>query len=335
VTSNPDAIVTGSDNRWRSALAWLVSAALLFYVFGYATEWARLIAALENADVPRFLLYATADRLAFFVCWTWLSAMALRRFVAHVPIASVLAIRGGSELARAVSNPLSDAAYMLGLAQLCGGRFDAVIASALIPGLCHFFVMLVQTTLALPFQSRITGSFTSVAIAAGVMWAILGAGVVSVALVRSGRLQSPRIAPVAAWLERFPPRQIAPFIAGFAVLAVFDIHIQWLASRAFGVPLEWTALAARIPLVYLSFVIPTLGNFGTRELTWAALFSEFGDRDALIAYAFSINAIFLVLNVLLGVIFLSRALQLIGAVRQARREGDAIPTPLLRDPTDP
>jgi Lysylphosphatidylglycerol synthase TM region len=335
VTSKPNAIVTGSGNRWRSALAWLVSAGLLFYVFGYATDWDHLQQALENADVPLFLIYATADRLAFFVCWTWLSAMALRRFVAHVPMTSVLAIRGGSELARAVSNPLSDAAYMLGLAQLCGGRFDAVIASALVPGLCHFFVMLVQMTLALPFQNPSTGSFASVAIATGVMWAFLLAGAVSVSLVRSGRLESPRIAPVAAWLDRFPPRQIAPFLLGFAALALFDIHIQWLASRAFGVPLEWTALAARIPLVYLSFLIPTLGNFGTRELTWAALFSEFGDRDALIAYAFSINAIFLVINVLLGVIFLSRALQLIGAVRQARREGEVIPAPLLRDPTDP
>jgi hypothetical protein len=113
------------------------------------------------------------------------------------------------------------------------------------------------------------------------------------------------------------------------------VHIQWLASRAFGVSIEWTAIAARLPLVYLTFLIPTLGNFGTRELTWAALFDEFGDRDALIAYAFSINAIFLVLNVLLGVIFLSRALQLIGAVRQAQREGGQIPRPLLGDPTDP
>ena len=127
--------MTGIAKRWRSVLPWVISTALLFYVFGYATNWDRLIASLEHADVPLFLIYATADRLAFFVCWTWLSAMALRRFVAHVPITSVLAIRGGSELARAVSNPLSDAAYMLGLAQLCGGRFDAVIAATLVPGL--------------------------------------------------------------------------------------------------------------------------------------------------------------------------------------------------------
>jgi hypothetical protein len=328
-------MVAGLEKRWRSVLPWVVSAALLFYVFGYATQWDRLLAALEQADVTRFLIYASADRLAFFVVWTWLSALALRRFVVHVPIASVFAIRGGSELARAVSNPLSDAAYVLGLVQLCGGRLDAVLASMLVPVISHFFVMLVQMTIAMPFQSGGFAAVRSVAIVTAGMWVFVAAGCVSVALVRSGRLQSRRLAPVAAWLVRFPLREIAPFVAGFTALAIFDVHIQWLASRAFGVPIEWAAIATRLPLVYLTFLIPTLGNFGTRELTWAALFDEFGDRDALIAYAFSINAIFLVLNVLLGVIFLSRALQLIGAVRQAQREGGQIPRPLLGDPTDP
>ena len=328
--------MTGIAKRWRSVLPWVISTALLFYVFGYATNWSRLVAALEGADVPRFLLFATADRLAFFTAWALLSAIALRRFVADVPIASVLAIRGGSELARAVSNPLADAAYALGLVQLCGGRLDAVIASALIPGICHFFVMLVQMSIALPFQGAEAdpGVLTSLVLTAGFLWAVLIAGVGSVALVRSGKLRSRRITAIAAWLERFPPRQIAPFLLGFAALAVFDIQIQWLASDAFGVTLDWGALAARLPLVYLAFVVPTLGNFGTRELTWAALFGEYGERDALIAYAFAVNAIFLVINVLLGVVFLSRALQLIGAVRRAQREGESIPG-LRRDPTDP
>jgi hypothetical protein len=121
---------------------------------------------------------------------------------------------------------------------------------------------------------------------------------------------------------------------GFAALAIFDVHIQWLASRAFGVEIDWMALAARIPLVYLLFTIPTLGNFGTRELAWAGLFSEFGPRDSLIAYAFAVNAIFFVLNVVIGVIFLPRALELISALRRARREGEVVPRPLLHDPTD-
>jgi len=326
---------TGPTKRWRSILPWLISAALLFYVFGYATEWDRLLDALDHADVGRFLVYATADRLAFFVIWTWLSAAALRRFVAHVPIGSVFAIRGGSELARAVSNPLSDAAYFVGLVQLCGGRMDAVVAAALVPVVCHFFVMLVQTTLALPFQTGGVGAVPGVAIAAAALWTLFALGVLGVRAVRSGRLRSRWLEPVDAWLARFPPREILPFVWGFVALALFDVHIQWLASHAFGVPIEWSAMAARLPLIYLSFLVPTLGNFGTRELTWAALFSEFGERDALIAYAFSINAIFLVLNLLLGLLFLSRALQLLRVVRQTRRAGGTLPRPLFGDPTDP
>ncbi len=327
-------MVGGSDRRWRSVLAWAVSAALLFYVFGYATKWDRLVVALERADVPLFLAFATADRLAFFVIWTWLSALAMRRFVAEVSFGSVFAIRGGSELARAVSNPLSDAAYVLGLVQLAGGRIDAVVAAMLVPVVTHLLVMLVQTTLALPFQQGGVFAVPGIAATAAVMWVLVALGAAGVWGVRHGRLRSRWLATANDWIERFPLRRIAPFLWGFAALALFDVHIQWLASRAFGVPIDWIALAARLPLVYLAFLIPTLGNFGTRELTWAALFDEFGERDALIAYAFSINAIFLLLNVAIGVVFLSRALDLLRALRRARRHGDPLPRPILKDPTD-
>ena len=40
----------GAEKRWKSVLPWVVSAGLLFYVFGYATEWDRLLGAMEQAD---------------------------------------------------------------------------------------------------------------------------------------------------------------------------------------------------------------------------------------------------------------------------------------------
>jgi hypothetical protein len=188
--------------------------------------------------------------------------------------------------------------------------------------------MLMQMTIATPFLAGgITGN-PGITSAVGVLWALVATGAVGVWLFRTGRISYRGAAPIAAWMDRFPPRELAIFLWGFAV------HIQWMASSAFGVPIDWIALAARIPLVYLSFSIPTLGNFGTRELAWAHLFSDFGPRDALIAYAFAVNAIFFVLNVVIGVIFLPRALELISAVRRARREGEAVPRPLLHDPTD-
>jgi hypothetical protein len=319
---------------WRHVLPWAVSAALLVYVFGWATDWRGLLDALGQANLPLFLTFATADRLAFFLVWTLLQAAALRRFVVHVPITSVVAVRGGSELLRAVSNPLSDAAFLLGIIKLTGGRIDAVLAAALVPSVCHLIVMMLQMTFALPFLDGGVVDNRDVVIAVAIMWALFAAAAVAVRLSASRGLRLRGARRMREWLERFPLREMRPFFAGFVALAAFDILIQGLASRAFGVAIDWSALAARIPLVYLSFIIPTLGNFGTREIAWAALFGEFGSPEALSAYALAVNGVFLVLNVLLGLIFMRRALELVGEVRRLRREGEPVPRPVFHDPTD-
>jgi hypothetical protein len=319
------------DGRLRHVLPWLVSAALLAYVFGWATDWERLEKALAGANVPLFLLAASADRLAFFLIWSWLWAAALQRFAVGVPTSAVVAVRGGSELLRALSNPLSDAAFFLGLVQLAGGRFEAVLAAALVPAVTHFVVMVAQMTVLLPF---LDGGSRDVLAGAVAGWSIVVGAGAAAALSARGVLRWRGAQPLQAWLERFRFRALWPFWIGFTALAVFDVLIQGLASIAFGVRIGWVELAARVPLVYFSFLVPTLGNFGTRELAWASLFSEFGSRDALVAYAFSINAIFLVLNLLLGILFLPRALELVAALRRARRAGAPLARPALHDPTD-
>jgi hypothetical protein len=319
------------EGRLRHVLPWLISAALLVYAFGWATDWQRLAQAMAGANVALFVLAAAADRLAFFLIWSWLWAAALQRFVAEVPTASVLAVRGGSELLRTISNPLSDAAFFLGLVRLAGDRFEAVLAAAIVPAVTHFVVMIAQMTAMYPFLGD-GGRDVLAGIVAG--WAIVLGGGLAAALSARGFLRWRGARSLQSWLERFPLGALGPFWIGFTALAVFDVLIQGLASRAFGLPIGWVELAARLPLVYFSFLVPTLGNFGTRELAWAALFSGFGTRDALIAYAFAVNAIFLVLNLLLGILFLPRALELAAAVRRARRAGAPLARPPLHDPTD-
>jgi hypothetical protein len=311
-----------------------VSIGLLVYVFNWATDWDRLRATTEQANLPLFLAFATADRVAFFVVWSLLQAAALRRFVTHVPVRSVIAIRGGSELLRAISNPLSDAAFFLGLGRLTGGRLEAVLAAALVPGICHFLILTLQMTVALPFLPGGFEANRDVFLAAGITWSIIFIVAIGARASASHPTRIPGAQRVRDWLERFPLREISPFFLGFAGLTVFDIIIQGLASRAFGVDIAWTALTARIPLLYLALVIPSLGNFGTRELAWAGLFSEYGSRDSLIAYAFAVNSTFLVLNVLIGVIFMKRALELLSEVRRVQKTGEPTPARLLRDPID-
>jgi len=318
--------------RGKHIIPWIVSLALLVYVFNYATDWQRLREATEQANLPLFLAFATADRLAFFVVWALLQGAALRRFVAHVPVRSVVAIRGGSELLRAVSNPLSDAAFFLGLSQLTGGKLEAVLASALVPAICHFLVLTLQMTISLPFLPGGFAENRDVIITTGIVWSIVLVLSVGVRLSATRAIRIPGARRIRDWLERFPLSEIRPFFIGFALLTIFDILIQGLASRAFSVDIGWMELAARIPLLYMALIIPSLGNFGTRELAWAGLFSEFGTRDQLIAYAFAVNSIFLVLNVLIGLVFLKRSLELISEVRRVKQTGEPTPGRLINDP---
>jgi len=317
---------------WRHVLPWAISLALLAYVFGWATDWESLRAAMEGADVPLFLAFTTIDRLAYFVVWTTIMAAAMRRFVDDVPVRDVFAIRGGAELFRTVSNPLSDGLSFVGLGQLAGGRVDVVVAAALVPLVCHLFVLLVQVTLALPFLEGGVRGNRDVAWTAAVLWSVMLGGWVAVRLSRRGWIRG--MGAAHDFLDRFPLRAIAPFLLAFVGVTAFDVLIQGLATRAFGTPIDWLALMARIPLLYLALIVPSLGNFGTRELAWAGLFEEFAARDALIAFAFATNTIFLVLNLALGLVFLPRALTLIRELRRRQKAGEPVREPLLHDPVD-
>ena len=307
----------------RRLAPWAVSAGLLIYVFGWLTDWDALVRATEDANLPLFVAFTFLDKMIFFLFWSALQVTAIRRLVGPLSIRSLLALRGGSELLRSVSNPLADAAFLVGLAHTTGGSPARVIVGASVPGMVHGIVLLIQITLVLflltggPFANR------DVAITVLTGWAVVVGIVVALRTALTSR--SGRLARLRAFLETVEFRAFAPMLGWFFVLAFLDVLVQWFATRAFGVPIDFVSLAARIPILYWAFLIPSFGNFGTRELVWAALFAEYAARDVLIAYAFATNTLFLLFNVLIGVVFLPRALVLIRDVRAARRAGPEAP----------
>jgi hypothetical protein len=326
-------VATARTSLWRKLLPWIISALALGYVFGYATDWNALVAATEGANLPLYVAFTVADKMIFFLWWGILQAAVIRRFVGPVSTRKLISVRGGAELLRAVNNPLADAGFLYGVLQLTGGGVAAAVAVATVPLATHFFILLLQATLALAFLDGGPTGNRDILIAVSISWTLIVFGIVA---ARTGfwerRIASTRF---GAWTRNVSFRAMLPFIGWFALLAAFDVLIQGMASRAFGVHIPWWALAGRIPLLYIALSLPSFGNYGTREITWSACFSEFADSHTLVAYAFATNTVFLILHVVIGVIFLPRALALIGAIRQARREGVEVPRPLIHDPIDP
>jgi hypothetical protein len=311
----------------------VISCGALWYVFGYAIDWKAIPEATAGANLPLFIAITMLDKVVFFLVWAYNQAETIRRFIEPVSLRQVIAIKGGAELMRAVNNSLADATFFFGVSQITRSGMAAVIAVAFIPFGAHFAVLLVQGTLALPFLPGGLGANLDVAGTVTVCWLLVGFCWLAIRLGYLERLLAN--ADMGGWLTHVTPRSLFPFLGYFALFAVFDIFIQGLASRAFGVEISWIALAARIPILYFAISIPSLANFGTREIAWANLFSEFGTREELTAFALWTNVIFLVMHVVIGALFVPRAISLVRDLRRARKAGESARAPLIRDPIDP
>jgi hypothetical protein len=306
----------------------------MVYVFGYRIDWQAIPEATAEANLPLFIAITVFDKVSFFVVWGLFQAAAIRQFIERVPIRKIMAVKGASELVRTVNNSLADASFLLGCTQLLHSVSVArVVAIASIPFVTHFAVLLIQATLALALlegglaANRDVASLVALCwIAVIVVWVAVRRGYMRIALDKLG---------IGGWIDTVKPRELLPYVGWFGVFGIYDVAIQGLAARSFGLEIDWIALVARIPVMYFALLIPSLGNFGTREIAFATLFEEYGSREALYAFALWTNTIFLAMHVIIGVLFLNRAIALVREVRHAREEGTPVPRPILRDAIDP
>jgi hypothetical protein len=317
----------------RHLLPLAISGAALVYVFGYAIDWQAIPEATQRANMPLFIGITVLDKIVFFLVWALVQASMVRRFLAPVPRRQIIAVKGGAELARALNNSISDAAFFLGVWQLCRVPLQSVVAVATLPFLTHFLVLLIQGTLALPFVPRELVQFSAITSAVAFGWLIVVAFVIAHRLGAVDLLF--RLFRLDFLDGRVSLRDLLPYLWIFGAFAVADVAIQGFASRAFGNSIDWIALTAGIPVLYLMMLLPSFGNFGTREIIWAKLFHGYGSSASLYTFALWTNVIFLVMHVLIGVLFLKRSLALLSDLRRTRGEVDSVRSPILRDAMDP
>jgi hypothetical protein len=317
----------------RHVLPLAISGTALIYVFGYAIDWQSIPEATERANMPLFISITILDKVIFFLVWCLVQASMIRRFLAPVPRRQIIAVKGGAELARALNNSVSDAAFFLGIWQLCRVPLQAVVAVTTLPFAVHFLVLLLQASLSLAFVPREQVQFVAMVGAVVFGWTVVGGFLIARRLGAVDRLYDAM--RLDALKDRVNLRDLVPYFWVFAAFALADIVIQGMATRAFGNPIDWAALSAGIPVLYLAMLLPSFGNFGTREIVWANMFHGYGGESSLYAFALWTNSIFLIMHVLIGVLFLKRALALLTELRRSPLDAESIRHPILRDALDP
>jgi hypothetical protein len=317
----------------RHVLPLAISGCALIYVFGFAIDWQAIPEATNRANMPLFVAITVLDKIVFFLVWCLVQASMIRRFIAPVPRRQIIAVKGGAELARALNNSMSDAAFFLGIWQLVRVPLQRVVAVTTLPFVAHFLVLLLQASAALAFVPREKVHFSAMVSAVGFGWSLIFVFITARRLGAVDRLLS---LMRLDWLkDRVNMRDLMPYFWVFVAFAAVDVLIQGLATRAFGTPIEWISLTAGIPVLYLMMLLPSFGNFGTREIVWANVFHGYGSEASLFAFALWTNVVFLIMHVLIGVVFLNRALALLSDLRNTPLDADAVRQPILRDALDP
>jgi len=318
---------------YRHVLPLVISGGALVYVFGFAIDWQAVPEATERANMPLFIAITVLDKVVFFLVWCLVQASMVRRFLAPVPRRQIIAVKGGAELARALNNSVSDAAFFLGIWQLCRAPLQSVVAVTTLPFVAHFLVLLIQGSVAIFFVPRDQVQFSAVAGVVMFGWLLVAAFAIA---RRIGATEKLYALLRLDWLDgRVNLRDLLPYFWVFAGFAAADVLIQGAASRAFGNQIDWIAMMSGIPVLYFMMLLPSFGNFGTREIVWANVFHGYGDEASLYAFALWTNLIFLIMHVLIGVLFLNRAMALFADLRRTRAQVESVRAPILRDALDP
>jgi hypothetical protein len=95
------------------------------------------------------------------------------------------------------------------------------------------------------------------------------------------------------------------------LLAAITVH--WLALPLFGMPVPFVTLLAFLPIVFFFAALPiAAAHLGPSQAAWVYFFRGVAPEAGLVAYGLAAHLTFMVMNALLGLLFLRRAARELG-----------------------
>jgi hypothetical protein len=123
---------------------------------------------------------------------------------------------------------------------------------------------------------------------------------------RSGRIGS---AQVLQTFYRARPRQYLVLLVMKTPNLLAAVTVYWLALSFFGVTLPFTAILTFLPLIFFFSAMPAAAKLGPSQAAWVYFFGDRAPEASLVAFSLAAHLTFLLLNALLGLCFLKRAMR--------------------------
>jgi hypothetical protein len=321
----------GALRWWRRVGPPLVTAAIFYYIL-QRIPLARLVAAFDAADLPRFLAVMVPNSLAYFAWDTLVLACAIRWFHGPIRYGDLLPVRAVSYVVSLANTNLARATVAYYLKRQLGDSFMVLAGTVLLLTLLEFTHLILWATAGmLADLGRMRADLLRVLAGLAVFWALFLLYVKRD--VAPWRVVTARIAQrwpalrgrlrVREWkllrtLVNAPVRRWVQIILLRAPMFFASLVFHWLAVKTFGMEIPFLQMMAFLPVIFMIAALPvTVARLGTTQAAWIFFFSDFAAPEQLLAYSLASHLTFALSRAALGVMFLPRAWRdLAGPVRE-------------------
>ena len=314
-TGRPSTI-SFADKRVQRALSWLATA-LVFVLIFRRVPVERLLVALAQADLPRFVGLMIPNTLFYFFWDTLVLSVAIRWFHAPVPYRELLPVRAASYVVAAFNTNLGRGALAAYLSYRLRAPFLELGSTVLFLLLAEYLHLVAWATFAVVlFASAETRGLLWVPPAVAAAWLLL---VLYMRAPAAGPLFAPRRLSLLRSFRLAPPERYVKLMLLRAPMFFVSLVLHWLAAPAFGVNIPFGPMMIFLPVIFMLAALPiSVAHLGTTQAAWIVLFGRYAPEPQLLAFSLAAHLTFVVTRALIGLVLLPWAYGDLVAARTAR-----------------
>ena len=298
-----DLTTQSSHSVLKRIAPWAVTLGIFAALF-WKIPFGRVVDALEGAQWGRFILLMAPYSLFYCAVDAAVVRQAVAWFNVPVRYRDVFPIRATTYILTLLNSQLGQG----GLAVFLHKRYRLPLWQ--ITG--TVLVLLLVETYQLAAYSFVGASLTGELGRSVSPWPYAGLGAYLLfhlwffSKPRQGKIGS---AQVLQTFHRARPWQYLVLLLMKTPNLLAAVTVYWLALPLFGVTLPFTALLTYLPLIFFFSAMPAAAKLGPSQAAWVYFFGSRAPEANLVAFSLAAHLTFMMLNALLGLCFLKRAMR--------------------------
>jgi hypothetical protein len=282
---------------------WVVTL-VIFGILFWKIPLARVVEALEGAQWGRFVLLMTPYSLFYCAIDAAVVRQAVSWFNVPVRYADVLPIRATTYILTLLNSQLGQGGLAVFLHKRYGLPFWQITGTVLVLLLVEMYQLALYSFVGASLTGELGRSVSPwpyVVLAAYLVFHLW-----FFSKPRGGKIGS---AQILQTFYRARPWQYLVLLLLKTPNILAAVTVYWLALPLFGVSLPFTALLTYLPLIFFFSAMPAAAKLGPSQAAWVYFFGDRAPEASLVAFSLAAHLTFLVLNALLGLCFLKRAMR--------------------------